>query len=127
MGTRFCATQEAPLHPNIKQALVGAGERDTRPIFRTLRNTGRVLNNAVAEEVIATERRPGGCRYGDIRHLVAGSRGRDALVSGNVDGGLVWASQVVGLIHDIPTCAELIERVVADAHARLGARLAAFV
>lgn len=114
MGTRFCATQEAPIHPNIKQALVDAGERDTHLIFRTMRNTGRVLKNAVSEEVVATERRPGGCEFKDIHHLVAGARGRATLESGDVDGGLVWASQVVGLIDDVPTCAELLERMVAD-------------
>lgn len=114
MGTRFCATQEAPIHPNIKQALVDAGERDTHLIFRTMRNTGRVLKNAVSEEVVATERRPEGCEFKDIHHLVAGARGRATLESGDVDGGLVWASQVVGLIDDVPTCAELLERMVAD-------------
>uniref|UniRef100_UPI003F494AA2 NAD(P)H-dependent flavin oxidoreductase n=1 Tax=Cupriavidus necator TaxID=106590 RepID=UPI003F494AA2 len=119
MGTRFCATQEAPIHPNIKDALLAAGERDTQLIFRTLRNTGRVLKNAIADEVVGLERRPGGCEFKDIQPLVAGARGRAALESGNVDHGLVWASQVVGLIHDIPTCAELIERMVSECRAAL--------
>lgn len=114
MGTRFCATQEAPIHEHIKQALINAGERDTQLIFRTLHNTGRVLKNAISSEVVARERQPGGCEFNDIHHLVAGARGRAALESGDVDGGLVWASQVVGLIHDIPTCAELMARMVAD-------------
>lgn len=114
MGTRFCATQEAPIHEHIKQALINAGERDTQLIFRTLHNTGRVLKNAISSEVVALERQPGGCEFNDIHHLVAGARGRAALESGDVDGGLVWASQVVGLIHDIPTCAELMARMVAD-------------
>lgn len=114
MGTRFCATQEAPIHEHIKQALIHAGERDTQLIFRTLNNTGRVLKNAISSEVVALERQPGGCEFNDIHHLVAGARGRAALESGDVDGGLVWASQVVGLIHDIPTCAELMARMVAD-------------
>ncbi len=116
MGTRFCATQEAPIHLNIKQALVAAGERDTNLIFRTLRNTGRVLKNAISDEVIAIETRPGGCDFTDIHHLVAGARGRAALQGGEVDGGLLWASQVVGLIHDIPTCAELLDRMVAECY-----------
>jgi len=114
MGTRFCVTQEAPIHSNIKQAMVEAGERDTQLIFRTMRNTGRVLKNTVSDEVVATERRAGGCEFKDIHHLVAGSRGRAALESGDVQAGLVWAGQVVGLIEDVPTCAELIERMVAD-------------
>lgn len=124
MGTRFCATVEAPIHEQIKQALVKAGERDTQLIFRTLRNTGRVLRNAVSDEVVATERRPGGCEFSDIQPLVAGVRGRTALQSGEVDAGLVWAGQVVGLIDDIPTCDELVQRMVAQCReslARAGA------
>lgn len=119
MGTRFCATQEAPIHEHIKQALIHAGERDTQLIFRTLHNTGRVLKNAISSEVVALERQPGGCEFNDIHHLVAGARGRAALESGDVDDGLVWASQVVGLIHDIPTCAELMARMVADCRVAL--------
>jgi len=117
MGTRFCATVEAPIHPNIKQAMVERGERDTNLIFRTFRNTGRVMKNAVSEEVVALEKK--GVEFKDIYPLVGGARGRAALESGEVDGGLVWASQVLGLIQDIPTCAELIERIVADCKARL--------
>ncbi|WP_234266076.1 NAD(P)H-dependent flavin oxidoreductase [Hydrogenophaga sp. NFH-34] len=124
MGTRFCATQEAPIHERIKQALVGASERDTQLIFRTLHNTGRVLKNAVSDEVVATERRPGGCEFSDIQPLVAGARGRKALSSGEVDAGLVWAGQVVGLIDDIPSCADLLQRIVAECHASLTQALA---
>ena len=119
MGTRFCATQEAPIHDHIKQALVSATERQTWLIFRTLHNTGRVLKNAISDEVVATEQRPGGCEFGDIRHLVAGTRGREALQTGQVDGGLVWAGQVVGLIEDIPSCEALIQRMVAECLERL--------
>lgn len=125
MGTRFCATREAPIHENIKQALIRASERETNLIFRTLRNTGRVLKNAVSDEVIAMETRPGGVKFEDIHHLVAGRRGRAALDSGEVDDGLVWAGQVVGLMHDIPTCAELIERMVAECRQVLSRSLAA--
>lgn len=119
MGTRFFATQEAPVHEHIKQALVGASERDTRLMFRTLRNTTRVLRNAVSDEVVATEQRPGGCSFDDIRHLVAGARGRDALRAGDVNGGVIAAGQVVGLIDDVPTCVDLIERMVAECRAQL--------
>lgn len=119
MGTRFCATVEAPIHEHIKQALVGANERQTQLIFRTLRNTGRVMKNAISDEVVAIERRPGGAQYEDVRHLVAGARGRGALESGEVDSGLVWAGQVVGLIDDIPTCKDLLERMVAECQERL--------
>ena len=119
MGTRFCATVEAPLHDNIKQALLNANERDTNLIFRTMRNTARVLKNAVSDEVVATERRPGGCEFGDIRHLVNGQRGVEALRSGDPQGGIITAGMVVGLINDIPTCAVLLERMVAEARQQL--------
>ncbi len=119
MGTRFCATKEAPIHDNIKRALLNASERETNLIFRTLRNTGRVLKNAVSDQVISTERRPGGCEFEDIRPLVSGQRGRAALETGEKDAGLVWAGQVVGLIDDIPSCQELISRMVEECRARL--------
>ena len=114
MGTRFCATREAPIHDNIKSALVRATERETKLIFRTFRNTARVLKNVISDEVVALETRPGGVEFKDIYPLVAGARGRAALESGDVDGGVVWASQVVGLIDDIPSCSDLIERIVAE-------------
>jgi nitronate monooxygenase len=118
MGTRFCATREAPIHDNIKRALVNASERDTRLIFRTLHNTARVLRNPISEEVVGIERK-GGAKFEDIRHLVAGARGRAALEGGNADDGIVTAGQCVGLINDIPTCAELIQRMVRDCRASL--------
>jgi NAD(P)H-dependent flavin oxidoreductase YrpB (nitropropane dioxygenase family) len=118
MGTRFCATREAPIHERIKQALVNASERDTRLILRTLHNTARVLKNAVSDAVVANESR--GCTFEDIRPLVAGSRGRAALASGDPDGGIITAGQTVGLIDDIPGCAELIDRMIAEARERLG-------
>jgi len=124
MGTRFCATREAPIHDAIKRALLDAGERDTTLIFRTLRNTARVLTNAVSREVAAIERRDGGCTFDDIRHLVAGSRGRAALEAGDPDGGIVTAGMGVGLIDDIPTCRDLIDRMVAECRERLGAAIA---
>jgi len=121
MGTRFVATQEAPVHERIKQALVSARETDTRLMFRTLRNTARVLANPISEEVLSLERRPGGCTFDDLRPLVAGARGRAALESGAIDDGVVWAGQVVGLIEDIPSCRELLDRMVAQCRERLAA------
>lgn len=119
MGTRFCVTQEAPIHDNIKQLLVKATERDTNLIFRTLHNTGRVLKTPVSDEVVAIENRPGGCTFADIQHLVSGAKGRVALETGDVNAGLIWAGQSVGLIDDIPTCAELIERMVGECRSLL--------
>lgn len=127
MGTRFCATKEAPIHENVKNALLKASERETSLIFRTLRNTGRVLKNAVSDEVVATERRPGGCGFEDIRPLVSGEKGRAALETGVIDAGLVWAGQVVGLVDDIPSCHELISRMVDECRARLSAASGYFV
>ncbi len=119
MGTRFMATREAPVHDNIKRALLDATERDTRLMFRTLRNTARVLRNAASEEVVAAEKRPGGCSFDEIRHLVAGARGRAALESGGVDDGVISAGIAVGLIDDLPSCAELIERMVRECRDQL--------
>lgn len=126
MGTRFCATQEAPIHDSIKQALIAASERDTNLIFRTLQNTGRVLKNAISNAVVELEQRPGGVAFSEIQPLVAGARGRAALSEGNLEGGLVWASQVLGLIDDIPTCEALIETMVAECRAAMQEGLRSF-
>jgi NAD(P)H-dependent flavin oxidoreductase YrpB (nitropropane dioxygenase family) len=123
MGTRFMCTREAPVHDNIKQALVRASERDTLLMFRTMHNTARVLKNAVSEAVVAMEQRPGGAQFEEVRAFVAGTRGREALRVGDVDGGVVSAGMVVGLIDDIPTCAELIERIVRECREGLRAAL----
>ena len=112
MGTRFMCTQEAPIHDKVKQALVNAGERDTNLIFRTMRNTSRVLKNAVSDEVVAMEKK--GAAFEEVRHLVAGARGRNAMQTGEVDTGIVSAGMVIGLIKDIPSCKELIERIVRE-------------
>lgn len=119
MGTRFCATVEAPIHSAIKDALVGASERETNLIFRTLHNTGRVLKTAVSSEVVGIEQREGGCDFQDIQHLVSGQKGRLALETGDLNAGLVWAGQVVGLIDDIPTCEQLLRRMVDECRQRL--------
>ena len=118
MGTRFMCTREAPVHEHIKQALVKAGERDTNLILRTLHNTARVLKNKVSDEVVAMEKR--GTTFEEVRPLVVGTRGKAAMASGEIDNGIVSAGMVIGLIHDIPTCAELLERIVADCRKSLG-------
>lgn len=113
MGTRFMLTREAPIHDAIKQAVVAGNERDTRLIFRRFRNTARVFRNAVSEQVVEIEQQPG-ATFEEIKDLVAGARGRAALESGETDGGLVWAGMGIGLMDDVPTCAELIERIVRE-------------
>jgi NAD(P)H-dependent flavin oxidoreductase YrpB (nitropropane dioxygenase family) len=117
MGTRFMITKEAPIHDNIKQALVKAGERDTNLMFRTMHNTARVFKNAISNEVVAMERK--GAKFEDVRPLVAGTRGKIALKDGNVDGGVISAGMVIGLIDDVPSCAELIERIVSECREQL--------
>jgi NADH:quinone reductase (non-electrogenic) len=122
MGTRFCATREAPIHDRIKQAMVEADERATALILRSYRNTARVAKNAVALEVIERERQ--GLPFDAVAPLVKGARGREGLESGAVDHGIWTAGMVQGLIHDVPSVAELIERIMAEAEALIGARLA---
>lgn len=117
MGTRFMCTREAPIHDNIKQALANATMRDTNLMFRTMHNTARVFKNAISNEVVAMEQR--GAKFEEVRHLVTGARGKAALRNGDVDGGVVSAGMVIGLINDVPTCAELIERIVRDCRERL--------
>jgi nitronate monooxygenase len=119
MGTRFMCTREAPIHDNIKQALVKAGERDTNLILRTMRNTSRVLKNKVSDEVVAMEKK--GAAFEDIKHLVAGVKGRHAMTNGEVDTGIVSAGMVVGLINDVPSCKELIDRIVRECREALAA------
>jgi nitronate monooxygenase len=123
MGTRFMATVEAPIHQKIKERLVANDERATDLIFRTLHNTARVVRNAVSQEVLAVEKK-GGATIDDIRHLVAGTRGRAVYEEGDPDFGIWSAGMVQGLIHDIPTCAVLVARIVAEAEAIIATRLA---
>ena len=124
MGTRFIATREAPVHENVKQALVEADELQTRLIMRPLRNTERVLNNAATEQVLEIERQKGSdLSIEDIRHLVAGAGGRTVLTEGEMDAGVFSCGMVTGLIHDIPTCRELIDRIMAEADEIIRGRL----
>jgi nitronate monooxygenase len=123
MGTRFMVTREAPIHESVKQAMVDADELDTALIYRSLRNTARVFKNEVAEQVLAIEAQPGETRFEDIRDLVSGARGKDLLENGDLDQGIWSAGMVVGLIDDIPSCQELIERIVNEARAIINDRL----
>jgi NAD(P)H-dependent flavin oxidoreductase YrpB (nitropropane dioxygenase family) len=117
MGTRFQMTREAPIHESIKQALRAGTERDTRLIFRTMRNTARVFRNRIADEVVALEQQ--GCVFEDIKDLVSGQRGRAALESGDPQAGIISAGMVIGLIDDIPTCEVLIQQMVRECRERL--------
>lgn len=124
MGTRFMATREAPVHENIKQAIVRGGERDTALIFRPLRNTARVYRNAVAEEVNQIEREAGkDIKFEMIQDLVAGTRGAVALSEGDIDHGIWTSGMVQGLIHDIPSCEELLKEMVDECKRTIRERL----
>jgi NAD(P)H-dependent flavin oxidoreductase YrpB (nitropropane dioxygenase family) len=126
MGTRFCATAEAPIHENFKQAMVANDERATDLIFRTLHNTARVARNAISQQVVAIER-AGGAKFEDVADLVKGARGREGLESGDVDHGVWSAGMVQGLIHDVPTVKALVDRIVAEAEVLIRQRLAGMV
>jgi nitronate monooxygenase len=115
MGTRFVATKEAPVHENVKQALVGHSERDTRLIMRSLRNTERVLHNTAADKVIEIEQQAGETRIEDIVPYVAGRVGKEMLEDGNMETGTLAAGQCMGLISDIVSVGELLDRIVAGA------------
>ena len=126
MGTRFCATVEAPIHPRVKQLLVENDERATHVIFKSLRNTARVGKNSVSDRVVEILKRPD-AKFEDVAHLVSGALGKVVLETGDIDAGLVWAGQVQGLIHDIPTVAELIARIVQEATDIIRRRLPALL
>ena len=124
MGTRFIATREAPVHDNVKQAILKASELDTRLIMRPLRNTERVLNNEAVERVIRKEHDLGqGIAFEDIREEVAGVYPR-ILQDGEMDAGAWSCGMVAGLINDIPSCRDLIERIVSEAETLIHERLA---
>ena len=123
MGTRFCATQEAQIHPNVKQAYVDNDERGTHLIFRNFKNTARVGKSAVSDEVARRLAEPD-AKFKDVAELVAGTAGRELLQTGDLTKGVFWASMVQGLIHDIPTVQELVDRIISEADAIVDKRLA---
>ena len=126
MGTRFIATKEAPVHDNVKQALLAASELDTRLIMRPLRNTERVLKNAAVDRLLEKERSlAGNIKFEDILPEVAGVYPA-IMQRGEMEAGAWSCGMVAGLIHDIPTCKELIERTVAQAQEIIRGRLARF-
>ncbi len=126
MGTRFIATKEAPVHENVKQAIVAASELDTRLVMRSLRNTERVLTNPAVERLIEKEKALGAnLTFQDIIAEVAGVYPR-IMMEGDMDAGAWSCGMVAGLIHDIPTCKELIDRIMAEADGLIRQRLAGF-
>ncbi|WP_308200784.1 nitronate monooxygenase [Rhodococcus sp. HM1] len=122
MGTRFMCTAESPIHQRIKEAIVAGKETDTELIFRPLRNTARVASNTVSREVVEILDRGG--KFEDVRELVAGARGRLVYENGDPEAGIWTVGTVQGIIHDIPTAGELVERIVTEAEALISERLA---
>src|SRR5262249_24883263 len=126
MGTRFIATKEAPVHGHVKQALVAASELDTRLIMRPLRNTERVLKNEAVERLLKKEKELGAnIKFEDIFGEVAGVYPK-IMKEGEMDAGAWSCGMVAGLIYDVPSVAELIERIMAQADDIISARLARF-
>jgi NADH:quinone reductase (non-electrogenic) len=121
MGTRFMCTVESCIHQNVKEAIVAGDERDTELIFRTLRNTARVASNTVSREVVEILARGG--QFEDVRDLVAGVRGRTVFENGDLEAGVWTVGTAMGLIDDIPTVAELVSRIVAEADELITGRL----
>ncbi|MCZ4299456.1 NAD(P)H-dependent flavin oxidoreductase [Henriciella marina] len=127
MGTRFIATKEAPVHENVKQAIVAATELDTRLVMRPLRNTERVLKNAGVERLLEKEKRLGSdIKFEDIIEEVAGVYPK-IMKEGEMDAGAWSCGMVAGLIYDIPTCKELIDRIMQEAHDIIEDRLRGFL
>lgn len=125
MGTRFLCTEEAPVHHNVKEAIVSRSELDTELIFRTLGNTARVASNEVSREVV--EKLNAGAEFPEVRDLVSGQRGRTVYENGDIDAG-IWSCGIVqGIINDIPTCDEVVTRIVNEAADIITGRLAGFV
>jgi NADH:quinone reductase (non-electrogenic) len=125
MGTRFLATVEAKVHDNVKRKIVENTERDTVLVGRSLRNTARVARNAIAEQV-AEIQKDHTKTFADVRDLMAGVRGRaNVLEAGDLDGGIWSSGQSQALIHDIPTCKELVRNIMAQAEGILGKRFRA--
>jgi len=122
MGTRFMATVEAPIHGNVKKQIVAGDERSTNLIFRSMHNTARVAKNAISNEVVAIEKR-GSASFADVKELVVGTRGAIVLDEGDIDAGIWSAGQTQALIHDIPTCKELVSRIMCEAEAIIRSRL----
>jgi len=127
MGTRFIATKEAPVHQNVKDAIVAASELDTRLVMRPLRNTERVLTNPAVERLLEIEKEKGAdLQFSDVIEQVAGVYPK-IMLEGTMDAGAWSCGMVAGLIHDIPTCKELIDRIMAEADQIINQRLKGFM
>ncbi|KAM0110295.1 hypothetical protein ACP6JB_003906 [Aspergillus fumigatus] len=115
MGTRFMCTVEAPIHQKVKEAIVASDENNTNLVMRRWKNTSRLFKNKVSEEALKIERESKTGEFAEIAPFVSGKRGREVFLNGDIDYGVWTAGQVIGLIHDIPTCADLLQRIEREA------------
>ncbi|EAW17831.1 NAD(P)H-dependent flavin oxidoreductase [Aspergillus fischeri NRRL 181] len=115
MGTRFMCTVEAPIHQKVKEAIVASDENNTNLVLRRWKNTSRLFKNKVSEEALKIERESKTGEFAEIAPFVSGKRGREVFLNGDIDYGVWTAGQVIGLIHDIPTCADLLQRIEREA------------
>jgi len=126
MGTRFLCTVESPIHHKIKEQIINADETDTALVLRRWRNTTRLYKNKVTEQALKVERESKTGQFSEIAPYVSGKRGREVFINGDPEYGVWTAGQVMGLIHDIPTCKVLIERIEKEAEQALREKLALF-
>ena len=124
MGSRMVATREAPVHDNVKRFMVRCTERDTVLIFRKLRNTARILKNGVADRIREVEISNPDHTIDDLVGYVSGEKSREVLETGDLERGVIWGGQTVGLIQDVPTVRELVDRIVSEAADIVNGRLA---
>lgn len=124
MGSRMVATREAPVHDNVKRFMVRCTERDTVLIFRKLRNTARILKNGVADRIREVETSNPDHTIDDLVGYVSGEKSREVLETGDLERGVIWGGQTVGLIQDVPTVRELVDRIVSEAADIVNGRLA---
>ncbi|MEV4748661.1 nitronate monooxygenase [Streptosporangium sp. NPDC049248] len=127
MGTRFMATTEAPVHDNVKRQIVANSERESIIVFREFHNSARVARNSVSEEIAEISRRPGSS-FEDVAHLASGVRGRERVLgAGDMEDGLWWAGQAQGLITEVDSCRNVVDRIIADAEEIIRHRLPGFL
>lgn len=115
MGTRFMSTVEAPIHQKVKEAIVNAEETDTALVLRRWKNTSRLFSNEVTKQALKIEKESTSGEFADVAPYVSGKRGREVFLNGDINFGVWTAGQVIGVIHDIPTCGELLTRIEKEA------------
>ncbi|HJX03642.1 MAG TPA: nitronate monooxygenase [Dehalococcoidia bacterium] len=125
MGTRFMLTRESPIHPELKQKLIGKKENETLLLLRSFRNTERLLRTAVSEKALAMEK--DGASIEQLAPLISGEKGRELLETGDLDRGTIFLGQAIGLIHDVPTVKEMVDDIIKGAVEIISGRLKGYL